>query len=304
MTTLLFALAHHDQLAAAITREAGMDRGHATVDRFANGELRITIDTPCVDRACVLLGATAPPDSDLLVTALFADTLRKEGAREIVAAIPYLGYARQDRPEHGKSLGAAWVGRLLAAAGVTAAVTVDVHSARVPTLFPMPLVSVSPASVFAMALATLGLEDVTVVAPDEGARPRAQALREAAQIERPLVWFVKTRGAAGIRHLTVRGEVGRSAVIVDDILDTGATLVSACERLRDAGTRSIVIAVTHGLFTGVEWQRLWDLGVCRIYCTDTTPRVPIADHRVSVLSVAPVLAAHFGVSPAPDAAPR
>jgi ribose-phosphate pyrophosphokinase len=167
----------------------------------------------------------------------------------------------------------------------------------VVTLFPVPLVSVSPAAVFAHALAALALEDAAVVAPDEGARERAQALREAARIERPVVTFVKRRGAAGIRHLAVRGEVGRSAIIVDDILDTGATLVSVCERLHDAGT-SIVIAVTHGLFTGNAWERLWDLGVRRIYCTDTTPRAPIAEHRVTVLSVAPILAAWLAAAPA------
>jgi ribose-phosphate pyrophosphokinase len=296
MRGLLFALPHHEGLAAAIARETGSERGRMAIGRFANGELRVTIDTPCAGRRCVLLGATAPPDGDLLLTSLVAHTLGKEGAGEIVSVIPYLGYARQDRAEPGQSLGAAWVGRLLAGVGVGAAVSVDVHSALVAPLFAVPLVSLSPAAIFAAALHPLALEDVTVVAPDEGARERAEAVRVAAGIDRPVVAFVKMRAEAGIRHVAMRGQVGRSAIVVDDILDTGGTLVSACERLRDAGTRTIVLAVTHGLFTGKGWERLWDLGVSRIYCTDTTPPARVEDHRVSVLSIAPVLARYLATS--------
>lgn len=296
MSDLLFALPHHEGLAAAIAGSTGIERGRAAVGRFANGELRVTIDTPCAGRRCVVLGATAPPDGDLLVTSLLAHTLGKEGAREIVSVIPYLGYARQDRAEPGKSLGAAWVGKLLAGVGVAAAVTVDLHSALVAPLFAVPLVSLSPAAIFAAALRPLALEDATVVAPDEGARERAEAVRVAVGIDRPVVSLVKMRAEAGIRHVAVRGQVGRSAIVVDDILDTGGTLVSACERLREAGTRTIVVAVTHGLFTGKGWERLWDLGVSRIYCTDTTPHAPVGDHHVSVLSVAPVLASYLATA--------
>jgi ribose-phosphate pyrophosphokinase len=296
MSDLLFALPHHEPLAAAIACATGIERGRAAVGRFANGELRVTIETPCADRRAVLLGATAPPDSDLLATSLLAHTLAKEGAREIVSVIPYLGYARQDRAEPGKSLGAAWVGRVLAGVGVAGAVTVDVHSARVVEVFAVPLVSLSPAAIFADALRALALDDATVVAPDEGARERAEAVRVALGIGRPVVSFVKMRAETGIRHVAVHGQVGRSAIVVDDILDTGGTLVSACERLREAGTRTIVVAVTHGLFTGKAWERLWDLGVGRIYCTDTTPSARIGDHRVSVLSIAPVLAGYLAAA--------
>jgi ribose-phosphate pyrophosphokinase len=296
MSDLLFALPHHEALAAAIACATGIERGRVAVGRFANGELRVTSETPCADRRCVLLGASAPPDGDLLVTSLLAHTLGKDGAREVLAVIPYLGYARQDRAELGKSLGVAWVGRVLAGVGVAGAVSVDVHSARAVQLFGVRLRSLSAAAIFADALRALALEDATVVAPDEGARERADAVRVALGIDRPVVSFVKRRAETGIRHIAVQGQVGRSAIVVDDILDTGGTLVSACERLREAGTRTIVVAVTHGLFTGTAWERLWDLGVDRIYCTDTTPRARIGDDRVCVLSIAPVLAGYLSAA--------
>jgi ribose-phosphate pyrophosphokinase len=287
---ILLTLPRTARLAAALASQVGRREGQALVGRFANGELHARIETPVAGEECVLLGAVAPPDEDLLATLLVAHTLLTEGARRITALLPYLGYARHDKREPGKSLGTAWLGRLLHASGVQEVVTVDVHSPRVHDLFPLPVQSLSPAAVFAAEIERAGLEDVSVVAPDEGARERCEAVRTAAGIARPLAWLGKTRTERGVVHTALHGTVGPRAVIVDDILDTGGTLVSACEALGRAGVRDIRIMVTHGLFTGAAWQRLWLLGVSRIYCTDTTPPPPTGD-AITVLSVAPLLAA-------------
>jgi ribose-phosphate pyrophosphokinase len=187
------------------------------------------------------------------------------------------------------------VGALLGASGLSEVLTVDVHSPRARALFPVPVISLSPAPLFADIIAGLGLGDPTVVAPDEGARSRCESVRQAAGIGRPVAWFSKARGPEGIAHSPVHGAVGRQAILVDDILDTGATLLSACEALRRAGTQEIVIMATHGLFSGPHWKRLWKLGVTRIYCTDTNPRPPAAAAEpITVLSVASLLATHVG----------
>lgn len=279
-------------LAAALASQAGLREGEAVVGRFSNGELHARIETPVAGEDCVLLGAVAPPDEHLLATLLVAHTLLTEGARTIRALLPYLGYARHDKREPGKSLGTAWLGRLLHASGVQEVVTVDVHSRRVHDLFPIPVHSLSPAPLLAAELRRRGLEDVSVVAPDEGAVERCEAVRAAAGVSRPLAWLGKMRTQRGIVHTAMHGAVGPHAIIVDDILDTGGTLVSACETLGRAGVRDICVMVTHGLFTGPAWRRLWSLGVSRIYCTDTTPRPPAGD-PITVLSVAPLLAAHL-----------
>jgi ribose-phosphate pyrophosphokinase len=287
---ILLSLPPTATLAAALLPRAGLRQGEAVVGRFSNGELHARIETPVAGEECVLLGAVAPPDEDLLATLLVAHTLLTEGARRITALLPYLGYARHDKREPGKSLGTAWLGRLLQASGVQEVVTVDVHSRRVHDLFPLPVRSLSPAAVFAAEIERGGLEDVSVVAPDEGAVERCEAVRAAAGIPRPPAWLGKTRTERGVIHSALHGTVGPRAVIVDDILDTGGTLVSACEALARAGVRDIRIMVTHGLFTGATWQRLWSLGVSRIYCTDTTPPPPAGD-AIAVLSIAPLLAA-------------
>jgi ribose-phosphate pyrophosphokinase len=177
------------------------------------------------------------------------------------------------------------------ASGIVEAVTIDVHSRLVQALFPFPLRSLSPADLFACELAALGRDDPTVVAPDEGARERCEAVRRAAGVQRPLAYFTKTRTPVGVRHSTLHGTVGRHAVVVDDILDTGGTLVSACEGLVRAGVEEIVVMVTHGLFTRSSWERLWSLRVRRIYCTDTVPLPESArSGAITVLPCAPLLA--------------
>jgi len=289
---ILLSLPRTAALAAALAPRAGLREGEAVVGRFPNGELHARIQTPVAGEECVLLGAVAPPDENLLATLLVAHTLLTEGARRVTALLPYLGYARHDKREPGKSLGTAWLGRLLHASGAEEVVTVDVHSRRVHDLFPLPVESLSPAAVFAAEIERDGLTDISVVAPDEGAVERCEAVRTAAGIPRPLARLRKTRTERGVVHTALHGAVGPRAVIVDDILDTGGTLVSACEALGRAGVRDIRIMVTHGLFTGAAWQRLWSLGVSRIYCTDTTPPPPAGD-AISVLSVAPLLAAHL-----------
>lgn len=288
---LLYALPVHRRLADALVERTGVEPGGAAIGRFANGELHVELEAVPGGRDGVVLGAVTPPDEQLLSTLLLAHTLKKEGARRVTACLPYLGYARHDRAEPRKSRATAWLGEVLRASGVDAVLAIDVHSSLVHRLFPIPVVSASPAALFAAEIAALGLDNPVVVAPDEGARERGEAVRGAAGIGRPLAHLTKTRTAAGVRHSVLHGAVGPDAVVVDDILDTGGTLVSACQALQAAGVRHIVVMATHGLFTGTAWERLWSLGVTRIYTTDSTPRpTSRLDPRLAVLSVASLLA--------------
>jgi ribose-phosphate pyrophosphokinase len=239
--------------------------------RFPNGELYVRVGTPVVGRVCAVLGSLAPPDEQMLSVLLLAHTLKREGARRVVALLPYLGYARQDRADPAQSLGAAWAGDLLQAAGVDQVLTIDVHSRRAAACFPMPVNSLSPAPLFAEVLVQRGLTDVSVVAPDEGALERCRALVRAAGIRTPIARLRKQRDADGVMHSALVTRVTPRVAIVDDILDTGGTLVSACAELRRAGAQEITVFVTHGLFTGERWRELPALGVRRIYTTDSIP---------------------------------
>jgi ribose-phosphate pyrophosphokinase len=296
---IVFALPGFEAMVPAQLGPGGT--GRIDVQRFANGELEVVLGTDVQGRRCSLLGSVAPPDAQLASLLLSAHTVKREGAAEINAVLPYLAYARQDEPEHGRSLAVAWIGSQLAAAGIDRVVAIDVHSPQARELFPIPLTSLSPAPLFAAELRALELEDPTIVSPDEGAIDRCSAVVDETRITRPVAFLRKERGTHGVRHTEIVGALSANVVIVDDILDTGATLLSCCAELRRRGVERIVVMATHGLFTGSRWEALWAAGVERVFVTDSVPAVaqrpPV---RVEIISTAPIVdRAIVGAQPAP-----
>ncbi len=282
---ILFAFDAYRSMAGAIARSHSLALGQFLVDRFENGEMHIEIQTRVVGAPCALLGTIGPADEQFLAAMLLAHTLKKDGARSVTALLPYLAYARHDKDKPGQSLATAWTGLVARASGLDEVITVDIHSERARRLYPIPVLSVSPAEVFAAAINRHGLRDATLVAPDEGAIPRCRAVAMAAGIEQAEIpFFRKQRTAGGITHAGPVGKTGRRVVLVDDILDTGETLLSACEKLQAAGVEDISILVTHGLFTGERWTGLWELGVQRLFCTDSIPAPPDGQ-RAGVVSL-------------------
>lgn len=275
---------------ASLLPKDSVATGRLLVERFPNRELSLRLETDVDGQPCVLVGSVAPPDEQLLGLLLAADTLQRHGATEVAALLPYLGYARQDKQEPARGLGIAWIGRLLSACGVERIVTIDVHSARAGELLEVPLRSISPAGLLGAELERAELLGATVVAPDEGALGRCRAVAEAAGIEQPVAFLRKQRTPTGVVHGELVGHVGRRAVIIDDILDTGETLVSCCRELRRQGVEDMIVMVTHGLFTGEGWKTLPSLGVSRIYATDSVPSTARrAQEGARLLSVRPLL---------------
>ena len=129
------------------------------------------------------------------------------------------------------------------------------------------------------------------MAPDNGAIGRCEAVKRAAGMPSGATpYFEKKRTDQGIIHRGPVGAVGPKVVIIDDMIDTGGTLVSACEKLRAAGAQEIYILVTHGLFTGTSWTQVWSLGVKQIFCTDTVPLPQgIEVRNIHVVSIAPMI---------------
>jgi ribose-phosphate pyrophosphokinase len=289
---VLFTLQKYELLGAALESVLPwLVSGRFKLDRYDNGELNIVLDKPVLAKHCAVLGSIAPPDEQLLAVSMLGHTLKKEGAGKVSALLPYLAYSRQDRDKPGQSLATAWAGAMLKASGFDYVITFDVHSEAAKRLFPMPLISLSTAPIFAEAIHKYQLTAATIVAPDNGAIVRCEAVKAAAglpQSETP--YFEKRRVENGIVHVGPIGEVGRQAVLIDDILDTGTTLVSACQKLTGAGVREIDIMITHGAFTGQRWKELWGLGVKRIFCTDTLPFPAGLDAtNVVMLSIIPLL---------------
>jgi ribose-phosphate pyrophosphokinase len=288
---ILFSFSAYEHVAQQLKIIPSLQAGRFTVGRYDNQELHASVEGLVSGEHCLILGTIAPPDERLLSVMLLAQTLKKERADTITAVLPYLAYSRQDKDKSGESLGTAWVGALLKTSVIDQVLTVDAHSERDKQLFPIPLISLPTATLFAEAIKKHRLTDATIVAPDNGAISRCEAVKRAAGMpigETP--HFEKRRTEKGIVHYGPVGKVGAKVVIVDDMIDTGGTLVSACEKLRVVGVEEIYILVSHGLFTESSWTKLWSLGVRRIFCTDTVPlRSGIEASNITVLSVVPLI---------------
>ena len=288
---ILLTFSNYEHIAREFRTIPLLEVGRFAIGRYDNQELHAKVESSVSGEHCLVLGSIAPPDEQILSFMLLAHTLKKGGAAKVTAVLPYLAYSRQDKDKPGESLGTAWIGSLLQASGVNQLITVDVHSEHDKELLGLPVRSLSTAGIFAEVLKGQSLTDATIVAPDNGAISRCEAVKKAAGLpigETP--YFEKRRTEKGIIHHGPVGRVGSRVVIIDDMLDTGGTLASACEKLRDAKVEEIYIFVTHGLFTGSDWTKLWSLGVRRIFCTDTVPlRSDLDATNISVLPAARLL---------------
>jgi len=288
---MLFSFPEYAYISKALGDLPDFQPGQFSVTPYGNQELHTSVHSPVSGEQCFILGTIAPPAHQMAATLLLAHTLKKQGAKRLTGILPYLAYSREDKMKSGESLATAWMGSLLKASAFDEIWTVDLHSGQDKTLFPLALESFSPSGLIAACIRDLGLTDASIVALDNGAIPRCAAVKSRASMKSgDLVHFEKQRTASGIVHRGPIGKVESRAVIVDDILDTGATLVSGCEKLARAGVEELHIFVTHGLFTGQAWKSLWSLPVKRIFCTDTIPACrDIHDPRITTLPVGPLL---------------
>jgi ribose-phosphate pyrophosphokinase len=244
--------------------------------RFANGEFHVRVRD--VGRSAFVIGESAPPHERLAQTGLLVDTLRRNGAKKITLVLPYLAYARQDRvTESGGSLGSAWMLGQLKAAGAARIVTLDIHNERVAEESPVPIVSVDLHAVMAERMEKmLGREDITVVAPDRGAGRRAEHFAAALGERAPVAYVKKKRDRSGkARAFGLIGRTsGRTAVIIDDMVDSGGTIVEAVRALKKNGFVRFFLCATHPILSGRAVRVLHELRFARILFSDSLPVSP------------------------------
>lgn len=258
---------------ALLKRIAGSAQSHTAWKTFPNAEVFVRV-AGVKPRVCVI-GRTDPPGDHFLKTILLIDTLRRAGARDITLVLPYFAYGRQDRKKNPyDALGAAAVAQALSCAGARRIVTVDLHSNRILRTSPVRIESVSvfPKMATLLRSALRGAE-FSIVAPDRGGLARARELAAALGKDGALAWCEKKR-IAGNRILIrrVHGDLrGATAVLVDDILDTGKTIQEAVRLLKRKGFTSFYLCVTHPIFSEDAAARIRKLGFTEILISDAIP---------------------------------
>jgi ribose-phosphate pyrophosphokinase len=283
------------RLAQDVARHLNLSLGRAIVGRFSDGEVMIEILENVRGKDVFVLQSTCAPTNDNLMELLvMVDALKRSSAARVSAAIPYFGYARQDRrPRSARvAISAKVVANMLISVGVARVLTMDLHADQIQGFFDIPVDNIYAAPVLLGDVWKQRYEDLVVVSPDVGGVVRARAL--AKRLESDLAIIDKRRPRANVAEvMNVIGEVrGRSCVIMDDMVDTAGTLCKAAQVLKEEGATRVAAYCTHAVLSGDAVGRIAASELDELVVTDTIPlsEEGCACPKIRQLSVAGLLA--------------
>lgn len=277
-------------LAEKIASAYGQPLGNMVVNRFSDGEFQISYEETVRGSDLFLVQSTFPTADNLFELLLMVDAAKRASANQVVAVIPYFGFARQDRKDQPRvAIGAKLVANLLTAAGVTRIMTMDLHADQIQGFFDVPVDHLYASSIFLPYIQGLNLPNLTMAAPDMGGSKRANAYSK--YLKSDIVICYKQRAKANvIESMTVIGEVeGRDIVLVDDICDTAGTLTKAADMMMDRGANSVRAVCTHPILSGKAYENIEKSKLTELIVTDTIP-LKQESKKIKVVSVAQLFA--------------
>ncbi len=288
---MVFAGNANPAFAKAVCEHLEISQGAIEVARFSNGEIKVIVNESVRGNDVFLLQSTCGPVNDMLMEILVIfDALVRASARRITAVIPYYGYARQDRKTRGREpITAKLVANLLTTAGAGRILTMDLHAGQIQGFFDIPVDHLAAIPLLGEYFLNKKLTDTIVVSPDLGSVGRARDLSH--RMRCPIAIIDKRRPEPGLAEvMNIIGDVrGKTAIMCDDMIDTGGTICNGAEALLEAGAREVYACCTHAVLSGPAIDRLTRAPLQEIVVTDTIPLSPEAcSGTFKVLSVAPL----------------
>jgi len=284
------------EFAQRVAASAGVELGHCDIGRFADGEIQVEIHESVRGCNIFLIQSTCPPvNENYMETFMMLDAFKRASAAEITLVMPYYGYARQDRKVAPRApISAKCVAELVSTAGANRLVVVDLHASQIQGFFNGPVDHLFAIPTLARAWREkMGFgEQFVCVSPDAGGVERVRAF--AKRIESTIAIIDKRRtGPNEAKAYHLIGDVkGKTAIILDDMIDTAGTLVQAVDSLLSNGAKKVFAIATHPVLSGPALTRLQESGVEKVWVTDTIPLKEAAkgSPKFEVVSVAPVVA--------------
>lgn len=280
-------------LAKKIAACVGTDLCEAFVGHFNNGETQVMIGESIRGKDIFIIQPTSQPVNDNLMELLImVDACKRASAHSVTAVVPYYAYARQDRKTRGREpISAKLVANLLQTAGCSRVITVDLHAGQIQGFFDIPVDHLAAAPVLAKYLRAQDYEDVVVVSPDLGGVTRARVLAD--YLHAPIAIIEKRRPKPGVAEvMNLIGEVeGKSAILIDDIVDSAGSLIEGTKALVKLGAKRILACCSHAILSGSATERIRDSMLEKLIITDTIalPEEKKLD-KIVVLSMAEPIA--------------
>ena len=282
-------------LAENVVKHLGISLGRASVGKFSDGEIAVELLENVRGRDVFILQSTCAPTNDNLMELLtVADALKRASAGRITAAIPYFGYARQDRRPRSVRvpISAKLVANMLATAGIDRVLTVDLHADQIQGFFDIPVDNIYATPILVHDILQQRIENLTVVSPDIGGVVRARAVAKVLNTD--LAIIDKRRPKANVAEvMNIIGDVqGRTCLIVDDMIDTANTLCKAASALKERGAERVLAYATHPVFSGEAVNRIASSDINQVVITDTIALSDAARNcdRIRQVTIAGLLA--------------
>ena len=289
----LFGGTSNTPLTQEVCDDLGVQPGKMAAKTFSDGETQIEIHENIRGRDVFVLQSTCTPVNDNLMQLLIMmDALRRASADRVTAVIPYYGYGRQDRKVKPRvPISAKLVADLITVAGASRVVSIDLHAGQIQGYFNIPVDNLYAAPVLMKHIRTHFEDDLVIVSPDAGGVERARAY--AKRLEASLAIIDKRRDAPNVaKAMNIIGEVeGRTAVILDDMIDTAGTLTQAAKALKESGARKIYACCTHPVLSGTSVERIEASPLDKVVVTNTIPlnEKALNGSKIMALSVAELL---------------
>ncbi|EZH65405.1 ribose-phosphate pyrophosphokinase [Bacillaceae bacterium JMAK1] len=289
----IFSLNSNQALTEEIVRHLGCELGRSSVKRFSDGEIQISIEESV--RGCevyVVQSTSCPGNENIMELLIMVDALKRASAKRINVVMPYYGYARQDRKARSREpITAKLIANLLETAGVTRVITMDLHAPQIQGFFDMPVDQLQGVPILSEYFANMELEDVVVVAPDNGGVVRARKMAEA--LNAPIAFIDKRRPKPNVAEvMNIVGEFkGRNAIIIDDLIDTAGTITLAANALIENGAKAVYACCTHPVLSGPAISRIEGSPIKELVITNSI-QLPEDKHsdKITTLSIAPLVA--------------
>ena len=288
---MVFSGNANPKLAQEIATQIGIKLSNIFVGRFSEGEIRVKINDNVRGKDVFVIQPTCPPvNENLMELLIMIDAFRRASAARITAVIPYYGYARQDRKDQPRvPITAKLVANLLTNTGTNRVLTMDLHAGQIQGFFDIPLDHLFAVNVFVDYFKEKGINDVVIVAPDVGGIKMARAY--AKRLEATLAILDKRRispESTEVMHFL--GDIdNKKAIIVDDMVATGSSLIEAVGALHSRGLKEIYATISHGVLSGDAVERIDNSPLKELLITDTIP-FSKKSKKIKVLSVAGLLA--------------
>ncbi len=286
----LFACRASKDLGQKIADEIGIELGKSSVTVFSDGEFQ-----PCYDesvRGCMvfIVQSTNPPAENLLELLLMIDAAKRASAYKVIAVIPYYGFARQDRKDRPRvSIGSKLAADLLSAAGVDRVITMDLHADQIQGFFNVPVDHLYGSAIFAPYIESLKLDNLAIAAPDMGGSKRANAYARNLQAELVLCYKLRKKPNV-VEEMSIIGDVAdKNIVIIDDMVDTGNSIVLAAEMMKNRGAKSVRALATHPVLSGNAIERINNSPIEELVVTDSMP-FKNTSPKIKILSIAKLFA--------------